>query len=171
MSFIRPEVASLLIRWLAPAMLGLLLMFFLRLLFSGNVVWMMVGGIGSVASGYFLWFQIKLARIVRREGGAGVVEVVEREFSWLTADGGTRFSLDDVVKVEIETNDQGPVAEDLFWYFTLVDGSCHEVGGSAAKGASIVDLLAGFPDADYENVIKASSSTICDRFLIWQKRD
>ncbi|MGB0969107.1 MAG: hypothetical protein ACPGUX_13055 [Halocynthiibacter sp.] len=171
MSFIRPEVQTLLKQWAAPAFLALVLLFCVRLISTGNLIWMIVGSIGALVCAYFLWFQIKLARIVRRTGGAGVVEVVEREFSWFTAQGGTRFSLDDVVKIEIETNDQGPFAEDLFWYFTLSDGNRHEVLGSAAEGQSIFDLLSGFPGVDYEKVIKASSSTICDHFLIWQKRD
>ncbi|WP_107496719.1 hypothetical protein [Thalassobius sp. I31.1] len=171
MSFIRPEVAAHFRRWrgvlegVAFLLVGLWM--FLRLYGAVKLVGALVFLVGLG----LCWNAIRRAKLRQREGGKGVIEVTERRFSWFTADGGTRFSLDDVVKIEIETNDRGPVEEDLFWYFTLFDGSRHEVAGSAAQGDTIFDLLATFPGVDYEKVIKASSSTICDHFLIWQKRD
>lgn len=171
MSFVRPEVLAGLKRWrgvieaavfLVPGLWMMLVMFGL-LRFIGAAVFLF--GVALLIPG------LRRARFNPKAGDRGVLEVNERQVTWFTADGGDVFSLEDVVRIEIETNDRGPFEDDMLWYFTLSDGRRPEVIGAAAEGDTIFDLLATFDNVNFENVIKASSSTICDRFLIWQKRD
>lgn len=171
MSFIRPEAQAVIHQWRGvwqgAAIVALGLWFAVG--FFGVLSWL--GWVLCLPGLALMWTGWLRARIRPRTGGQGVVEIDERQVTWLTGEGGTRFSLDDVVRIDIETNDRGPFEDDMFWIFTLHDGSRHEVSGGAADGESIFDALSAFSGVNFENVIRASSSTDNARFAIWQKGD
>lgn len=171
MSFIRPEATARMRQW-QGVIIGVVLL--------AIGIWFAARGFGALAFlGYAMviagvalgWAGWQRARIQISDGGPGLVEVKEKQLSYFAAEGGVRFSLNDVVKIEIVTTDVGPFADDMFWLFELKDRSLLRIPSSAEGGEALIDVLAGFPGADYEAVIKASGSTARERFLIWQKGD
>lgn len=171
MSFIRPEAAARLRRWqgaiVGVALLVIGLWFAARsfgaLAFLGYALILAGGALG--------WTGWQRARIRISHGGPGVIEVTERQLSYFAAEGGVRFSLDDVIRIEIVTTDSGPISDDMFWLFALNDQSLLRIPASAEGAGVLIDMLAGFPGTNYDAVIRASGSTARDRFLIWQKGD
>lgn len=171
MSFIRPEAGDLLRTW-RDVIIGVVV-FALGLWFGTQSFGALaLFGVALMITGVALgWAGWQRARIRISHGGPGVIELTERQLSYFAAQGGVRFSLDDVIRVDIETTDGGPIADDLFWVFRLSDQSLWRIPGSADGAQVLIDMLAGFPGADYDAVIRASATTVPDRFLIWQKGD
>lgn len=86
---------------------------------------------------------------------------------------GTRESVkwSELTAVVIETTDQGPFMEDVF--FILV-GSDHSPGcvvpqGAAGESELFSALQTRLPGFDNERVIEAMSSTDNNSFLIWRR--
>ncbi len=169
MSFIRPEAQVFLGRWGGLMVWGGLALFNLWLALTSTGLYVIIGGIAGLFAAWMAWDALRNLRIQRRSGGSGVVEIVERRITWFAASDGVAFSLDDVIAIDIETYDQG--IDDIFWAFSLSDGERHLIPGAAEGAQAFIDALSLFPGANYENVIKASTSTDCARFSIWQKRD
>jgi hypothetical protein len=70
--------------------------------------------------------------------------------------------------VLIETSDDGPFAEDLWWILIDADGHCtipQEAGTEA-----LLARLQKLPGFDNEAVIAAMSSVENQRFLCWQRQ-
>ncbi|WP_380054903.1 hypothetical protein ACFE33_14570 [Falsihalocynthiibacter sp. SS001] len=98
----------------------------------------------------------------------GVVEVVEHELTFFSSGIGAKIAVDQVVKIEIETNDLGPAEEDMFWVFYQRAAQPVRIPSGAVGGDDLFDALVAFPGADYERVIAATSSHTNNRFLVWQ---
>lgn len=72
----------------------------------------------------------------------------------------------DLVRIEIMTTDEGPMAEDVFWLFIGHDGSgCALPGGQV--GDALFARLKRLPDVNYEAVLLAMGSTDRARFAVW----
>lgn len=168
MSFIRPEARRFLYR-IREVLAGLVLLavgLVLGLSTSGVAYWLAVGIL--VLGGAVFFTGLQRARIRPREGGRGVVELDEGALRYLTPEGGAVIALPTVTRIEIETTDEGPVADDLFWIFTTPETTAR-IPASAHGSEKLIDALAAFPGASYEQVIAASGSTGGRLFIIWQK--
>lgn len=97
----------------------------------------------------------------------GVVEVVEQELTFFSSGIGASIAMEQVVKIEIETNDQGPEREDMYWVFYQRSEPPVRIPSGAVGGDELFDALVAFPGASYEKVIEATQSTTNKRFLIW----
>lgn len=98
----------------------------------------------------------------------GVVEMVEQELTFFSSGIGASIAMEQVVKIEIETNDKGPEFEDMYWVFYQRADPPVRIPSGAVGGDEVFDALVAFPGASYEKVIEATQSTTNQRFLIWQ---
>ncbi|MBS8226785.1 hypothetical protein [Vannielia litorea] len=168
MSLIRPEARAQIFRWrecIAGAVI-IAVGVWLGLRTSGLAWWFSVALIAVGLLGF--WAGLQRARIRPRSGGRGVIELDEGALRYLTGEGGAVISLPEVVRVEIETTGEGPMTDDLFWLWVTPEGTVR-IPASAAGSEKMVDALAAFPGARYEQVIAASGSTEPRLFIVWQK--
>jgi hypothetical protein len=183
MSFLRPEATAALLQWRDVILgLGLVILGMWLGLGASGLVWFFAVAIVAIGAA-LAWTGGQRARIRRREGGRGVVELDERQLSFLDAGSGAVVALSDVTRIEIEitgtssrtgsgtsistSTDQGQ--GDMFWIFTRPGESAARIPASAVGSDKMIDALAGFPGANYENVIKASGTSDAGLFVIWQK--
>ena len=104
-----------------------------------------------------------------RHDGPGVVEVDERQITYFAPLGGGAVSINDLARVTILTNDQGPFAEDIHWLLEENGGLRLLIPNSAEGAAQLFDALAPLKGVDFEAAIRAMGSTTPDSFVIWAK--
>lgn len=176
MSFLRPEARAALWRWrdlLAGLALGAVGLFWV--IGSGGMLrWI---GFAVVAIGAMLIGSgVQRGRFLRRDmaPGAGVIELDERQLSFMGPDTGVIVPLGAVVRIEIETlgiqAGDDLAGDDLHWVFFTEEGEVSKIPASALGHEKLFDCLSGFPGAHYEKVIAASTTTQAGRFVIWRKQ-
>lgn len=169
MSFFRPEAVAALARWRE---------FGIGLAVSGLGLFGAFGASGALryvaffalAAGLALaWEGWRRGRLPRDGGGAGVVEVDERQVSYFSARGGGVRSLDALQSVAILTTDGGPLAPDLFWVLVGDDGPPLMIPSDAEGAEALYDALTALPGIDFERIIAATGSTEPAQFVIWAR--
>ena len=174
MNFIRPEVREALWRWREVIVCGVLILWGVRMIGVGldreSVTQTLLGGVIAALFATLMFWAILRAKMYKPLKGVGVVEVKEREVGYLSPDGGAFVSLDDLTKLEIVTNDRGPVEDDVFWVLSHNGGEPVAIPASAKGSELLFDAFAALKGADFENAVRAMSSTQNARFLIWEKR-
>lgn len=166
---IRSDARAFLLRWLEVA-IGIAVLalgvygamtafgFFVYVSFV-----LIIGGLAIIRVG------VRRARFPVRKGGAGVVEVDERQITYFGPLGGAAVSIDALVRVEVETTAQGPCGADLFWVFYTDGAMPLRVPGNAEGVATLFDALAALPGVDYQAATSAAAATGPDVFAIWTK--
>ena len=96
-----------------------------------------------------------------------MVEVTERQITYLSGFGGGAISVDRLRRIEIETTDAGPFASDFFWLLLTWEGESLRIPGDAEGAEALFDAFAPLPGVDYEAVIRASGRTEAGRELVW----
>jgi hypothetical protein len=77
---------------------------------------------------------------------------------------------DDLRGVLLETTDQGPFVDDMFWILVGTSGGC--IVPSEAKGCQeLMARLQQLPGFDNEAIIRASQLTSNNRLLCWKHPD
>ena len=168
MSFIRPEVKAFFVKWREAIIAGAILMGSLQ---AASSTTGLVKGLSWATAliGAALFIEgVRRARLPERSGGVGVVEVDERQITYLGPLGGGAISINELIRVKVRTTDLGPMASDFYWEFTDSDGQRLTIPGDAENAAALFDALTALPGADYEAVIRASSSTEHADFLVWE---
>ncbi len=171
MSFIRPEAAKALRRWrevLAGLVVGLIGVWLVTNRFGALYLigWgLAVGGFSMVFAG------IRHARFPAGSGGLGIVEVDERKLTYFSPDKGGAVSLDDLLKVAIRTNDDSPIASDMFWEWTDTAGQTLSIPGDAEGSEQIFDALSALSGVDHDAIMRASGEVTQNYFVIWRKPD
>ncbi len=169
MSFLRPGAVAAILRWreagigLGAAALGL----YWAVTDPGIMRWVgvafVLGGLAIAREG------LSRARRPVLGGGPGVVEVTERQIAYFSADGGGAVSVDNLVRVHIDTTIDGPYQSDIFWVMTPEEGPALHIPGDAVGAAKIFDALAPLEGVDYEAAIRGSSKTRAGSFLVWER--
>jgi len=169
MTFVRPELRAALLRWRAAiigaavAALGLF-----WVIASGGVI-RAIGVVLLLLGAALLWDGIRRARFPKSGGGLGVVEIDERRISYLGPLGGGSISLDEMMRIQIVTTDNGPFANDVLWQFTDRSGQRLTIPSNAEGTDRIFDALAAYKGVNYDAVIQANGSTSNQSFTIWQE--
>ncbi|MEM7296223.1 MAG: hypothetical protein AAF330_06320 [Pseudomonadota bacterium] len=166
MSVIRPEAATLIARWwgFGLALTGLALGLTWAVAAQGLLPY--AGAVLSVVSALFAVDQLKRARFVTGDGGAGLVEVDERQITYFSAgQRGARFAIDSLARVEIEVLG----ARRRAWVFSDAAGGTLRVPLNAVGAEALFDALAALPGMHSDEAVKAASAKGPDRFLIWQR--
>jgi hypothetical protein len=170
MSFIRPDVAKSIKRFQEVLWGALVVVIGLWAAYKGGFFAIISVPIFIVGFA-MIYFGARRIRLMTLRGNTpmseGVVDVVEREITFLTGGQGARIPMDNVVKIEIETNDLGPFEEDVFWMFYQKGGAPVSIPNGAVGSEQLIDALVEFPGADNKKVIEAMGSTANNRFLIW----
>ena len=169
MSLIRPEAAAALRRWqevLAGLVVALMGVWLIANKFGALYLigWgLTVAGVSMVIAG------VRQARFPAGSGGAGVIELDERQLTYFSPGGGGAVSLDDLLKIAIRTTDQGPFVSDMFWEWTDGSGQTLAIPSDAEGSDQIFDALSALSGVNYEAIMKASGEVTQNYFVIWQK--
>lgn len=167
---IRPEVIALFKRY-GEMLIGLLIAGFgVRVATSIGLFWQAMGvvilciGLGIAWSG---WRRARLA--ATHTDGPGVVEVDERQVTYFAPYEGGAVSINDLARVTIVTNDQGPQSDDIHWLLEENGGARLLIPNSAEGAGQLFDALAPLKGIDFEVAIRAMGSTTNASFVIWAK--
>ncbi|MBJ3761693.1 hypothetical protein ILP92_02865 [Maribius pontilimi] len=169
MAFLRPQAVAAILRWreaiigLGAAALGAWWVFTEFGILRWVGVAFVLGGIAIAREGW------SRARRPTGGGGPGVVEVDERQITYLSGHGGGAVSVEGLVRVRIVASRDGPYQSDVFWVFTAEDGTALHIPGDATGSEKIFDALAPLPGVDYETAIRASGLVQLGDFVIWEK--
>ncbi|WP_425099920.1 hypothetical protein [Tropicibacter sp. S64] len=160
---IRPEAAAALARFrevfigLAVFAVGLYWGFF-----TGGGILHWIGFVVLLLGIALAWIGLRRARLYREGGGAGIVEVTERQISYFAPDGGGIVSVDGLRQVRIEVLDLMVVQ----WVLAGRDGLL-AIPIDAEGANALFDVLSALPGADFETAITAMSATEPHSYVIW----
>lgn len=172
MAFIRPAVLEKFKRYEEALWGGAVLLTGLRMSVIGGWFFAILSIPLMIAGAVLIWWGIRRGQFRARHkdgSGTGVVDVTERRLTFFDIGAGASLSLEQVTRIEIETNDLGPKVEDLYWVFYQHGQAPTFIPSGAVGGDEMFDALVAFPGANYDKVIEASQSTQVARFLIWEK--
>jgi hypothetical protein len=98
------------------------------------------------------------------------VDFVTAGIFYRQLDGNERIVRWDTLRaVLIETTDQGPFVEDVWWI--LIDGEGHCIIPQEAGGEALLERLQALPGFDNDAVIAAMASTENQIFVCWQRQE
>lgn len=168
---IRPEVQAFLARH-SEVLLGLSLVGFGILSFNNfGILWQAAGVLLFLCGAAIAWTAWRRVRLTSKvQDGPGVVEVDERQITYFAPHEGGAVSINDLARVTILTNDQGPIREDVHWLLEEDGGTRLLIPNSAEGAAQLFDALAPLKGVDFEAAIRAMGSTKIDSFVIWAKQ-
>jgi hypothetical protein len=165
MSFVRPELAVQLNRWREVAifagviLIGILLIGYNNLFFQ--IIGLAVAGIGVA----LILPAIPRALTRKQSDGAGMVEIDEREITYLAAHGGGVVSIDALFSVGIlPTMDQEPE-----WHLTQDDGARLTIPADALGADALIDAVLALPGADTDAALRALRQPSADVTTVWRK--
>ncbi|MAM62124.1 MAG: hypothetical protein CMH11_11585 [Maritimibacter sp.] len=164
MSFIRPEAARGLARW-REAMIGaavVALGLYWAIESLGIIRW--VGAALILAGLALTWSGIQRARFRTGRGGLGVVEVDERQITYLAPVGGGIASLEALTHVSVVASRAGGA----YWRFDMA-GERLSIPASAEGARAIFDVLTALPGAKVEPAIRALNAPPDTPVTIWRK--
>lgn len=167
MSFIRPEVRARLWRWREVALTGGLTFW------GGWLLWRAADrasiGLGLVAlvlTGVFaglLFVAVQRLRLRLPGRAAGVVQVDEKEISYLSATGGGFVSLDDLTRLEIAA-----MGADRHWILTHPGGAALVIPVNAEGAEHLVDAFSALPGLRIEEAVRAVNRAGA-RTVVWAR--
>lgn len=169
MSFLRPEARRVLIRYREALIGGAVAAFGLWWAMGslGAIKW--IGLIICVIGLTILWSGLRQARIRTGRGGVGVVQLDERQVTYLAPVGGGFASLDDVRHIEIAKDRAG-----LAVWRIHSGGDLLVIPARAERAEILFDALTALPGADIDAAIRAINAAPDDRpddrVVIWSRK-
>ena len=166
--FIRPEMRRRLARWAEPVFGLAAALFAARLLWRGYVLqdWMLeIHGILLLPVGLgVFWAGFRRAQFKGVSTGPGVVEVDERQITYLSANGGGSVEMAEMTRLEIRrTIEWGAV-----WVLKQRGAPTLFIPIDAAGGEKLFDALTALPGMDTAALIAARRSPPETRNVIWR---
>ncbi|WP_371171262.1 hypothetical protein [Aliiroseovarius sp. 2305UL8-7] len=164
MNFIRLEAGETLRRYREALVGGLIVVLGL---------WWAVGSLGLIKwigiavaalGGAVLWSGLRHARIQAGHGGVGVVQVDERQVTYLAPIGGGFASLDEVQRIDI-TKDRAGFS---VWRFRTGNNILF-IPAHAEGAEALFDALTALSGADIDAAIRATNQPPDDVIVIWQR--
>ena len=136
---------------------------------NGHTLQPVIGGLLGALGLVFLFLGWRRVRFPAGAGGAGIVEVTERQITYLTGTGGGAIAIDALIRVEVQTGSGGTL-----WVFTAEDGGVLMIPGDATGAETLFDALVSLPGINYDQATRAAKAPGSlgghrDTFLIWQK--
>ncbi len=166
---IRPEVRQMLVDWKEIILGASFAVIGGNWMLRGHLLLPYIGLLLITLGLIFLWIGWRRIRFPTGKGGIGVVEVTERQITYLTAGGGAAISIEHLQRVEVQTGTTG-----LIWTFTADGGDQVTIPGGAPGAEKLFDALVPLPGINYDQAARAarapeSMGDAPDKFLIWQK--
>jgi hypothetical protein len=168
MSFIRPEVKSFFYKWREAIISGAVLLGSLQAASSTSGFLQAMSWVTALIGAALFIEGVRRARLPERAGGVGVVEVDERQITYLGPTGGGVLSINELSRIKVKTTGLGPATADFYWEFTDKAGQRLTIPGNAENAGSLFDALTALSGADYESVIRASKSKDAAEHLVWE---
>ena len=163
--FLRPEARAALNRW-REAVIGLCIM-----AVSLQFAWGASGGRRGLAFAValvglaILVEGIRRARLPRDGGGAGVVEIDERQITYFGPDGGGAVSVEGLRRIEARPTGKGR----FLWVFHGETGTSLAVPSNAEGALRIFDALSVLRGLDIDAVIAASQARGHHVHVVWER--
>ncbi|MEM1236524.1 MAG: hypothetical protein AAGI10_06095 [Pseudomonadota bacterium] len=166
---IRPEAKKAIFEWREVILGGVLVIIGGNWVVNGHTLQPAIGALVGALGLVFLYLGWRRVRFPSGGGGVGMVEVTERQITYLTAAGGGALAIDALIRVEVQTGVGG-----ILWVFTAEDGGVLMIPGDAPGAETLFDALVSLPGINYDQAARAARApgtlgTHRDNFLIWQK--
>ncbi|WP_102107830.1 hypothetical protein [Oceaniglobus roseus] len=167
--FLRPEARAALHRWRDAIVGGVLLVPGLGWLTGGTGLLRPIGAALALLGAGMLIQGIRRARFPAGGGGAGMVEVTERQITYFGPESGGAVSIDSLARIEVRRHGRrkGPAGMD--WILHADGAPPLTIPGDAENASALFDALAPLPGVDYARAIEAGNSRAHGLFVIWQK--
>lgn len=172
MSFLRPEVAALLRGWREPLVIVLMIALGLLLFRHGqnraDLTLQFLGLLICIPFALGLVPAVRAVRLRRNRLDPGLVEIAERQITYLGPQFGGSVSVDAISRIEIIATDDGPFRPDVFWTLFHNDGPALSIPSNAEGADKLLDAFSALPGFDYQQVIRAMGATRNETFLVWE---
>ncbi len=167
MSFIRPEAQASLQKYAEPLIgLGIVLLGIYMIAISRGLI--VALGLGLIVlGGAMIFLSLRRIRLRPDHLGLGVVDVTEREISYMAPHDGGMISIDALRSITVRTA-QGPQA-DLYWFLEDTAGTVLTIPNSAAGSEKLLDGLAALPGVDFDAASRARSAATHETIVIWSR--
>lgn len=163
MSFFRPEAVAGLKRWREVAVAALVVLFGLWWGLAGLGLIALIGWLLALGGAALFWAAVQRARFRGGSGGLGVVEVDERQVTYLAPVGGGFAAMDLLTEISIAPDRAGlPV-----WRFRS-GMEMLTIPASAAGTEALFDVLTALPGANIEAAIRATRLRPAETTVIWR---
>ncbi|MBT8408119.1 MAG: hypothetical protein KJN93_00655 [Alphaproteobacteria bacterium] len=165
MSFIRPEVEGLLMRWreslvgLAAVALGL----FWVLTALGPVY--LLGWVLVIGGALLAWAGVQRARFRLGAGGPGLVQVVEGQLAYFGPHDGGVVSIKDISRLDLAPGERGTGR----WIITRGDGTSLAIPVNAEGAEALFDVFAALPGLATEEMLAQLTDSPNAPVAVWQK--
>ena len=162
---IRPELLARILRWREAAIGGgaALLGLYWAVFEPGVMRWVgvafVLGGVAILREG------LARGRRPRDGGGAGIVDVNERQIAYLSGHGGGAVSLDALDRVAVDVPQRGTVR----WVIEGSDGTRLEIPLDAEGAGQIFDAVAALPGVTHAETLAATRAAAPGGRTLWQR--
>ena len=168
MSLLRPEVSTWLRRWAeslaALGLAGLGVWALWRGFARFNQVQELIGLVMLVIGLAAFWASFQRARFARGHLGPGLVEIDERQISYMTPLGGAAVDLEALTRIEMRTYD----AAGRVWVLKQSRGASLQIPVNAAGADRLFDAFSALPGMESTRLVAAVNATSDQRDVIWR---
>jgi len=168
MTLFRPKVKAWLGRWGESTGSALLVIFGLWMLRHGvlRYNWMteLVGGAFTLLGGAVFWASFQRSRFAGYAKGTGLVEVTERQISYLTSGGGNSVDLEALTRLEMRSS----LYFGRVWVLKQSEGATMFIPVDATGSEKLFDAFAALPGIDVARLIAAAHAKGDHRDVIWR---
>ena len=169
MSFMRPEALSSLNRW-RDVLIALALITLGAWMFATKLgVPSAAGAVLILLSLAFGWTGYRRARFTTKGDGPGVVELDERQISYLGPLNGGSLAIETITRITIQSSLNRLKEPQQHWQLESSDGEMLRIPSSAKNAQALFDAVTSLDGVNYDQAIKAMQATHADLFLVWQK--
>jgi len=172
MGFLRPQATKSLSRWAETIVFGFsfCLFAFLTIRATGFIL-PMAYGIVTVVMGTMLFVAIRRARVFGDTAvNSGHVQIDERQITYFHLGQSWSVSVNDLTSVVIETTDDGPLQDDIFWVIRDQFGSVVRIPNTAGGNEQLFDAVSALSGVSFEQITTAMSSISPAIFTIWRAK-
>jgi hypothetical protein len=167
-SFIRPELAQFFRRWREPIAASLLALLGLGMLWRGiaRYNWM-TEGIGLVLLGLGLatfWAGYRRAQFNRFGKGPGLIQVTERQISYMTSLGGGSVDIADITRLELRST----LEFGRIWVIKQSMDETMFIPVDAAGSEALFDAFSALPGMEAGQLVAAINKKGQQRQIVWR---
>lgn len=167
-SFIRPALKQELRRWAETAVTACLTVFGVFLIWRGiegyNSILQSIGLVIFFVGIGLLWTAVRRAQFHRKGDGPGLIEVTERQVTYLAPYGGGSVDLEAMTRLEIRSS----VEFGRVWVLKQSEGASLFIPVAAAGSDTLFDAFSTLPDIDVAKLVSAVNSDSDQRDVIWR---
>lgn len=112
---------------------------------------------------------VQRLRFPSGHGGAGVVEVTERQITYLAAQGGGTVSINELSRIDMVNTDAGPIGSDVFWVFTETSGTQLIIPTDAENSGALFDAVNVLNGVDWGALSASAGDTSNTTRTVWRR--